>query len=634
MALGDGIRRNIAAVDPAERALFRDALSELNHRFFPGNRTDPIPGGVSWWFKQDEIHQATHVHGTAEFVPWHRELVNRLEEMLRAVNPQMSLHYWDWTQDPRAIPNANLGGGTTGTLNLFTADFMGYGGSTSAAIGEPWLSAAYYVPGANPHRDGPGGNAADPPRTVVRFVAGSPASVAGDNAILAAVDYPTMWPALRSVHDVMHGFVAMGGAHVSFRDPFVFLLHSNVDRLFARWQTDPAHPERLDANAVYGSESANAGLNSNIRPWSGVPPTTRPWAPPENQQVAKNYKHPSVIAPPRYDTNYPAPRMIVANFGYNAGGWRVERHPRFLADLTGDGRADIVGFGNAGVYVSRNNGNGTFEAPQMVVANFGYNTGGWRVERHPRFLADLTGDGRADIVGFGNAGVWVALNNGNGTFQAPQMVIPNFGYSAGGWRVEMHPRFLADLTGAGRADIVGFGNAGVWVALNNGNGTFQAPQMVIPNFGYNAGGWRVERHPRLLADVTGNGRADIVGFGNAGVWVALNNGNGTFQAPQMVVANFGYEAGGWRVERHPRLLANVAGNSRVDIVGFGDPGVWVARNNGNGTFQGPQMIVGNFAYNAGGWRVERHPRFLADLTGDGRADIVGFGNAGVWVWLA
>lgn len=57
--------------------------------------------------------------------------------MLRAINPQLSLHYWDWTQDPRAIPNANLGGGTTGTLNLFTSDFMGYGGSTVAPVGEP-----------------------------------------------------------------------------------------------------------------------------------------------------------------------------------------------------------------------------------------------------------------------------------------------------------------------------------------------------------------------------------------------------------------------------------------------------------------------------------------------------------------
>lgn len=314
MALGDGIRRNIASVDPSERVLLRDALVQLNQRFFPGTRTDSPPGGVSLWFKQDEIHQATHVHGTPEFVPWHRELVNRLEEMLRQIDPRLSLHYWDWTQDPRAIPNANLGGGATGTLNLFTPSFMGYGGSSSAPIGEPWLSAGYYVPGASLHRDATG-NPADPPNTVVRFVAGSPASVAGDNAIVNAVDYPTMWDLLRGVHNAMHGFVAMGSAHVSFRDPFVFLLHSNVDRLFARWQTDLAHPERLEPTTVYGSESGDAGLNSNIEPWSGGT-NTRPWAAPENQQDPKNYKHPSILFPPCYDTNFTAvPVVQVMNAG-------------------------------------------------------------------------------------------------------------------------------------------------------------------------------------------------------------------------------------------------------------------------------------------------------------------------------
>ena len=163
----------------------------------------------------------------------------------------------------------------------------------------------------------------------------------------------------------------------------------------------------------------------------------------------------------------------------------------------------------------------------MALSEFGYDAGGWRVERHPRFLADLTGDGRADIVGFANEGVIVALNNGNGTFQQPRLALSEFGYDAGGWRVELHPRFLADLTGDGRADIVGFEYEGVFVALNNGDGTFQPPQLVLREFGYDAGGWRVERHPRFLADLTGDGRAEIVGFANEGVFVALNNG-GTF----------------------------------------------------------------------------------------------------------
>jgi hypothetical protein len=102
VALGDGIRRNIASVEPSERGMLRDALVELNHRAYPGGRGDNVPGGVSWWFKQDEIHHATHVHGGPEFLPWHRVIVNRLEELIRKIDPRLTLHYWDWTQDPRA----------------------------------------------------------------------------------------------------------------------------------------------------------------------------------------------------------------------------------------------------------------------------------------------------------------------------------------------------------------------------------------------------------------------------------------------------------------------------------------------------------------------------------------------------
>lgn len=313
MALGDRVRRNIAHVDPAERGLLRDALVELNRRRYPGVRTENPPGGVSLWFKQDEIHQATHVHGGPEFLPWHREIVNRFEDLLREVDPRLSLHYWDWTQDPRSIPNGNLGG-STGTLNLFTGNFMGYGGSSPAPVGEPWLSARYYVPGATPFRstdpfDTVNNNPADPPREVVRSVSGSPATAAEDQAIVAAADFETHRTRLESVHNRMHGFVNMGGQHISFRDPFVFLLHSNVDRLFAMWQTAHGHPERLDPDQVYvsgGSEPAQ--MDDGIRPWFGNPPTTRPWAPPENEQVSTTYKHPSVVIPRRYDT-LPAQRL-------------------------------------------------------------------------------------------------------------------------------------------------------------------------------------------------------------------------------------------------------------------------------------------------------------------------------------
>ena len=333
------------------------------------------------------------------------------------------------------------------------------------------------------------------------------------------------------------------------------------------------------------------------------------------------------------------PTLWMNTFGYDAGGWRVDQHPRYMADVNGDGRADVVGFGNAGVWVSLANASGDgFESPQLWVNNFGYDAGGWRTSMHPRYLADVNGDGRADVVGFGNAGVWVSLANtsGNG-FESPQLWVANFGYNAGGWRVEAHPRFVVDVNADGRADVVGFGTAGVWVSLANtsGNG-FEQPQLWVNNFGYNAGGWRVDQHPRLLADVNGDGRADVVGFGNAGVWVSLGktSGNG-FEQPQFWVDNFGYNAGGWRVDQHPRAVADVNADGRADVVGFGNAGVWVslAKSTGDG-FEQPRLWLDNFGYEAGGWRTDAHPRIVADVNHDGRADIVGFGNAGMYLALS
>jgi hypothetical protein len=97
------------------------------------------------------------------------------------------------------------------------------------------------------------------------------------------------------------------------------------------------------------------------------------------------------------------------NFGYEAGGWRVEKHPRLLADVNGDKFADIVGFGNHGTYVAQGKADGSFTSPELKLQSFGYDAGGWRVDRHPRLLVDVSNDGRPDIVGFADAGVQVAI---------------------------------------------------------------------------------------------------------------------------------------------------------------------------------------------------------------------------------
>ena len=284
MALGDGIRYNIRSVSATERTRLKNAILALQSKKFAGSKNDTPPGGVSYWFKQDEIHQATHVHGGPEFLPWHRELCNRFEQMIRDVDPDLSLHYWDWNEDPH---------------DLFDSTFMG---SASGNAGAPW-EGTVYDPAAAVHRDDTG-NPADPPNELTRGLpAGGPSLLPADADILTASSYQLMRSRLESKHNDAHSSYIGGtiaNAHISFRDPFVFLLHSNVDRLFAMWQAQPGHPERLNPASVYGAEQGEMAA-VNLEPWSSQL-STRPWAPPENQQQPKTYTHPSVVAPPCYDT--------------------------------------------------------------------------------------------------------------------------------------------------------------------------------------------------------------------------------------------------------------------------------------------------------------------------------------------
>ena len=318
-------------------------------------------------------------------------------------------------------------------------------------------------------------------------------------------------------------------------------------------------------------------------------------------------------------------------FSY-AQGWRVDQHVRTMADVNGDGRADVVGFGNTGVQVAFGLADGTFSTPRMSVRNFGA-AQGWSKQRHVRTMADVDGDRRDDIVGFGDAGVYVAYSQGDGSFTAPELKVRDFGWNQG-WRTDQHPRMLADLNGNGTDDIVGFGYSGVYISHGLADRTFLGTGKRIDNFGV-AQGWRTDRHPRMLADVDGNSTADIVGFGHAGTYVSYFSAPGdTFTPAELEIRNFGV-AQGWRTGQHPRMLAdvNIQGPeplAAADVIGFGYAGVSVAYSLYGGNYTGVALTVNDFGQ-AQGWRGDRHLRTHADINVDGIQDLVGFGNAGVYV---
>ncbi|WP_342617559.1 FG-GAP-like repeat-containing protein [Rhodoferax sp. GW822-FHT02A01] len=370
---------------------------------------------------------------------------------------------------------------------------------------------------------------------------------------------------------------------------------------------------------------------------------------------------------------------------YGTGTWTDNNlYPRMLVDVNGDGLPDIVGFGPQGVYVAINAGNNTFNTPSYALSNqFSVAQGYADNNTAPRFLVDVNADGLPDIVGFHANGVYVSLNNGNGTFAAPQLVLANqFGPNQGFADNSVNPRQLIDVNGDGLPDIVGFDASGPNVAINNGNG-FNAPtHWITGQFGTSQGWGNNLTAPRFLVDINGDGLPDIVGFANGAVTVALNTGGGfsipvagsanyacapgqtasgtTCFSPSYSAVNYSCPSGGTLVTNDPnsptpycdggtvthnnnpvyfplstyytlRYLVDVNGDGLPDIVSFTPDGVMVSINTGAG-FAAPALwLGGQFSLSQGYADNDVAPRYLIDVNGDGLPDIVGFSATGVVV---
>lgn len=414
------------------------------------------------------------------------------------------------------------------------------------------------------------------------------------------------------VHEIGH---LMGARHDDETDPTSepFEFGHGIRNVAAGWRTAMAYPcsdtrcPRIPyfSNpqlSYQGNVLGTENLNNNARVFN----TTR-----------------TGIANFRQSKHSGASRWV-KDYSSGAGNWDADKHIRTMADVDGDGKKDIVGFGSNGVFVSRSDNN-IFTKAQKWHSDFGY-TLGWRKDLHQRVMADVNGDGKDDIVAFGGQSTFVALSTGSG-FDTAQSWTNSYSYNSN-WRNESHVRKLADVNNDGKADIVGFFTDGVYVSLSNGN-SFAAPDKWSSSFTNNSG-WANDTHIRTVEDMNNDGRADIVGFGNEGMYVALSNGNG-FDAASLWINDFGINAG-WTLSRYPRQLADVNGDGLPDIVGFGAGHTYVALSNGNG--MGPSSSWStSFSYNSG-WRTTSHLRQMADMNADGKLDVVGFGNEGVYVALA
>ena len=338
------------------------------------------------------------------------------------------------------------------------------------------------------------------------------------------------------------------------------------------------------------------------------------------------------LKPNWYEVNFDGPKKTINDFCATKG-WTKANYFRTVGDVNGDGKIDLIGFKDDGTYVSLSNGS-SFDAKKKWINNFGVKQG-WTTTNHVRAIADVNGDGKDDIVGFTSDGTLVSLSTGN-SFQAPILWIPDFG-SKQGWKVNQHVRTLGDINNDGKADIVAINNNGVVYSLakKTGNG-FEKANFTKNGIFSNANGWKVNQHVRTLGDITGDGYVDIVGFGSK---VSVSFGLNPlimgilFTNPNTLNNKFGNSSsfGNYIGKRHPRMLADVNGDGLDDLVGFEEKGVYVALADGAGYFTPKTLALSSLTIGNGAWLVSDHPRHMGDVDGDGREDIIGFGGDSVFV---
>jgi hypothetical protein len=296
LTLGDGIRHNFSKLCEEEKIRFRDAILKLHQNYL-------YPDGVSGWFKQDQIHQATHVHGGPGFLPWHRELCNRFETLLREVDSLVSLHYWDFQEDVEQ-------------MNILGPDAIL--GSSHGVLASPFdiIHNKGKIVGSRTESNPP--DPAKPPVKVERDV-GLDISFPfayPDEQLISRRDglaEEAQWNKFRNdlefdFHGQAHGYIGgnLNAGHTAFEDFFVYLLHSNVDRLWASWQLQPGKEWRLDPGRIYGLESnKEVQLNEYMEPWAGGSTDPRqkirPWGS-DWPAEKKNAKDDSIVRRvPKYD---------------------------------------------------------------------------------------------------------------------------------------------------------------------------------------------------------------------------------------------------------------------------------------------------------------------------------------------
>jgi len=313
-----------------------------------------------------------------------------------------------------------------------------------------------------------------------------------------------------------------------------------------------------------------------------------------------------------------------------------------LGDVNGDGYADACIRLADGVHCALNTAAGAFSPHSLYSAAFS-DAAGWRPDAYGSTLqmGDINGDGKADVCGRSGNGIFCATANADGTsLQGARLWSTGADFSdAAGWGTAASyygSIRLADVNGDGYADVCGRGSTGIVCALNNRAGAFAPAQAWIADFS-DAQGWQAAQYGSTIqfGDVNGDGKADVCGRGPAGIQCAIANASGTgFTDTHLWSLRSDFsDANGWggAAGYYGSIrLADVDGDGRADLCGRSGGGIVCGISNGGGFDVTLAVMPGGYT-DALGWSPAPYGATLqfGDLGHDGRRDVCGRGPAGL-----
>jgi len=244
------IRKNAESLTTGERDRFVAAMAQLNNQ------------GAGRFADFRNMHtdvSSPQAHGAPAFLPWHRTYLLDLERELQAIDASVALPYWRFDQP---------------APNLFTPDFLG----VADANGTVQFSAT------NPLQfwttDGVQGVVRGPRNNWDPTTQPGPTVITEAQTLAIGTAYPAFRTMEGNPHGTAHtrwdGFIRSIGT--AAKDPLFFLLHCNVDRLWAKWQRQNSRFDPAQA-ASYDSNPANPighNLTDTMWPWNGVTGAPRP----------------------------------------------------------------------------------------------------------------------------------------------------------------------------------------------------------------------------------------------------------------------------------------------------------------------------------------------------------------------